>query len=140
MGSPCLTPEIRAEVKALWQAGNSSGVIAKKLGRTRNSIIGLVMRMKLPKRITKTASPLYHRPKAIPRVRKKRPKPLSKPPIFALEIIELGIPMIATRDNQCRYPLWAENGAPDFQVCGTVSVGVYCPQHLELCCTSRMAK
>ena len=137
---PTVSDADREQIKTLWAKGVSSGVIAASMGRTRSSVMGLVSRMKLPSRPTENTRPGYHWPTDTPRIRKKRPQPLPRPPVLPTEIITVGIPLISARDNQCRYPLWVDNGAPDFQVCGTVSVGVYCPKHFELCCTSRMAK
>ena len=62
MGRKPVNDEIRAQVKALWESGHSAGMIAKKLGRTKNSVIGLIFRMKLGPRPTDRAQPGYHWP------------------------------------------------------------------------------
>lgn len=109
MGSPLLTPEIRAQVKSLWEAGNSYGVIAKKLGRTRNVIIGLVTRMKLPKRPTNIVRPSYHSP---------RPKPKqAPPPPLSADPIAIGPLNTFPDTSSCRY-IAVDVSAGDWRCCG----------------------
>jgi GcrA cell cycle regulator len=117
-------PERVETLKQLWAEGLSASAIAKQIGGTRNAIIGKVHRLNLPRR--KPAAP---RP---PRVKREKPPRTNRDarrdrrlagvwrwahpadkiktvtiPAARTDIplpVSLGIPLLALRDEQCRYP------------------------------------
>lgn len=58
-----LTPEQKTEIKERWATGASGGEIAKALGLTRNSVIGIITRAGL-QRVNNPAAPGSRHPKA----------------------------------------------------------------------------
>lgn len=121
---PDLDP-VKEQIKALWQEGKSSGQIALIVGRTRNSVIGIVSRMNLP---TRTGLP---RVRTKPRYRAPTaPKPvLPPPPVDAPP--SLNLPMMELRAHHCQFPY----GDSDFRFCGhDRDLGsTYCSYHRALC-------
>lgn len=63
------TAEQDAQLRTLWESGDTTGEISRKLARSRNSVIGRAHRLNLPRR----ASPIIRsaggpRPKPVPRI------------------------------------------------------------------------
>lgn len=63
--------EIKKQIIEHWNAGDTSGEIAKRFHMTRNSVIGIVQRFKGPKRSNPATS--------YPRKRQLEQKPLQEP-------------------------------------------------------------
>lgn len=100
----------------LWNEGISATEIARKLGASKNAILGKVHRLGLPKR----KSPIKIKPVLAP-----EPGP--------------GIPLIEVNDKKCRWPLGGrEERATRF--CGDqVSFGKpFCPKHCGLAYTKKV--
>jgi hypothetical protein len=91
----------------LWAEGNSSSVIADIIGRSRNSVIGRLSRLR------KEGQPVEVRGKVLPPVRKPRvPKPKPTPvsanagkPTTTTLVGGLVKSLLNLRANQCRWPL-----------------------------------
>ena len=90
-----LSDETKIQVKALWETCNSAGVIADKLGMSRNSVVGLVHRngWKRPDGMgterSRDRKRYFHIPASKPLPPPKivadipEPEPLGKPNTFA---------------------------------------------------------
>jgi len=139
------TPDRIQQLIALWNEGLSTSEIGRRLGVTKNSVVGKVHRLGLKKR----ASPIRTGPSittkkprpASPKVQAKvdavaearaveaapaeaRPVPKKKPG----ELVR----MEALRPGMCNWPV-GEPGADDFHFCGekTVPEKPYCAEHCE---------
>ena len=141
------------KLKALYQDGLSFSLIAMQLRISRNSAIGKVHRLQLPKRaesakLSRTRE-IIRKPLE-PRKRRVRAKRQVKSEPKAPKHMERLDPIIASRDHlcldlrsgrivRCRYPTWSLDakhherlycGCPD----ASVSAGVaYCGFHTRLC-------
>ena len=124
------TEEQRAYVKARWATGKSAAIVAAEmftvfgLEMSRNALLGLVDRMKLPKR--PTTGPW----------RLNRRQPLSKPiPKPAPPRTDLSAPQPIGPAGDfpaaglCK---WLVKDLPDFQCCGQPQFGrgPYCEHHM----------
>ena len=103
----------------LWAEGLSAAEIGKKLDITKNSVVGKVHRLGLPKRQSpiKRASTTEAKPAAAP---KKKAKP-EEPKLITLATL---------KGSMCAWPE-GEPGTPEFQFCGKPSVASkpYCAEH-----------
>lgn len=121
-----------ALLKELWLDGVSASKIAARMGRTRNSILGIVHRAKdLPKRTTTIARSCAQRGFPPPR------KPVVDPgKIIPRDKLKPAEPPIYTRDlepHHCRFP-YDDPKAPDrggLRYCGLARSGAsqYCDSH-----------
>lgn len=125
-------------LKTMWSDGNSAGVIATELGFTRNSVIGKIHRLCLPKRLTTLSS---DRERMTPAERTQRhteymrgyrarkatePTPvcIDEPPAAPLHkrLLDLG-------PGDCRFPF----GEGPITFCGHPATdGSYCRAHHEV--------
>jgi len=98
-----------AELISLWNEGLPTSEIGRKLGTTKNAVVGKAHRMGLNKR----QSP----------IRKKAPKP-EEPKIIRLRELRAGM---------CAWP-FGEPGKPEFQFCGKPSIPSkpYCLEHCSM--------
>jgi GcrA cell cycle regulator len=113
----------------LWAEGNSSSVIADIIGRSRNSVIGRLSRLR------KEGQTVELRGKVMPPVRKPRavkPKPVPAPtetkkPTASTLVSGLVKSLLNLRANQCRWPL-------DDKFCDEVREDgrPYCAHHRKL--------
>ncbi len=123
-----LTPEsvaLREKIKDLWQIeGWSAGMIGRKLGVTRNVVIGHVQRMKLPSR-GNTGRRL---PPAGCIHAKTIPKPPPMPVLVEAPLEPLHVGMDDLGRHTCRWPY---GNAYPFTFCGhpTHKGGKYCAGH-----------
>ena len=151
------TPEEKIRIAELLRQGDSGGQIAEKLDFkiSRNAIIGLVHRdeelraigfANPPFRSTAT-KPKKDKPLLPGHNKENRftamvkggvikkpslPLPRSKAaPIVSASIQPVGVPMLEIAACQCRYPLWKDNGAPDYFMCGATTAleRFYCEGH-----------
>ncbi len=127
------TNELIHELTQLWDAGYSASHIGKRLGVSKNAVIGKAHRLKLPARPSpiraeRAVSPLRPPvPKTVPRPRPALevvPKPIAKP---------APAPRAARRRSggpSCLWPI-GDPGQPDFHFCGEPSVPgkPYCDSH-----------
>lgn len=100
------TPERIAALIALWNEDVSTSEIGRRLGITKNAVIGKVHRLGLTQR---------------------RPAPASKE--TALNVLR----MDALRPGMCSWPI-GEPGNPDFHFCGhpVVPGKPYCTAHCRM--------
>lgn len=100
------TPERTAALMALWNEDLSTSEIGRRLGITKNAVIGKVHRLGLPQR---------------------RPSP--KPRVEHLDVLRLD----ALRPGMCCWPI-GEPGEPSFHFCGeTIEPGrPYCARHCRI--------
>lgn len=116
MGSAPIPDELRERIKDLWLAGETSSSIAEKVGRTRNSCIGLVTRMNLPKRAQDVTQERVQQAKS--QHQKVRQEVLKKAPSvvdtemthepFRFEDGSL-VTLETLGNNMCRYPIGHED-------------------------------
>jgi hypothetical protein len=138
-----LTPEQKARILALWEAGETGGQIAAKMKVTRNTVAGILGRMRAagkvdyrikPKKPPKIVKEKFIRIKVKPPVEVIAPLPPLPTPAPGTPGIEI------TRLNlrTCRY-IVTGNGTPSSTLyCGgEVTRGAYCTYHGEMCYTGR---
>ena len=126
------TDERIAELTKLWSEGLSGGNISRQMGVSRCAIMGKVRRLNLvphndtPGWVRQPPTPHRSRSLAVtPRAAPMpQPAPLELPPSDPVKLVE-------TTSRHCRFPLWNENGWPDFPVCGRDKAegSVYCAAH-----------
>jgi hypothetical protein len=121
----------------------SAGEIARVLGKTRNAIIGMVSRMKLPKKRLVAAVKHHHARKRILKEMDRKPeaavvkKTRGPLPLWLTKSQEAGAPsgcgtmrLMDLKDKSCRYPYG--DHAP-FLFCGrTVAHGSWCEGHASV--------
>ena len=105
-------------LKKLWAKGASTAEIAKRLGLSKNSIIGKVHRLNLEVR----SSPI-------------KKKKVQKKIVHSQKKSKIGI--LDLKLNTCRWPI-GDPTDPDFHFCGenTVIGKPYCAKHCEQAYTS----
>ncbi len=129
-------------LRQLWLEGHSARVIGDRLGRTRNSVIGRVHRLRLAKRISTIGERKKPGPKKNPgafrksrarppelrvaRVKPPRPQEVPSPEARMISLMEL-------TPFTCKWPL-GHPGEPGFAFCGAVPFPnrVYCEHHARL--------
>jgi GcrA cell cycle regulator len=131
------TPDTIARLRALWDEGLSTAEIGRRLGTTKNAVVGKVHRLKLRSRPTpirrdgagQTRRPATRTPRGLPAevIGLRRSAPAERfvaPP--APRPVRLGT-------SPCCWPL-GEPGKPEFRFCGDPAVagGPYCPDHCGL--------
>jgi hypothetical protein len=119
--------------------GTSVSDIGRLLGKGKNSIAGRINRLKRLGLITESFPSPIHRPGDPPPY--PRPPPPTapravEPPMVALPVIPL-TPALAPlpMSGQCRYPLWADNTAPNHEYCRKPARlgSSYCPRCRGIC-------
>ena len=125
------TNELIHELTQLWDAGYSASHIGKRLGVSKNAVIGKAHRLKLPAR----PSPIRAE-RAVPRLRPPAPKVALKPRP-ALEVVPKPEPKPQPKPVRrraggpsCLWPI-GDPGDPAFHFCGEPSVPgkPYCDSH-----------
>jgi GcrA cell cycle regulator len=119
---------------ALAGDGWSSSQIAKKLGFTRNAIIGKVHRLglKLKNLVNGTVPhpPRKHRKKVVSESWALQSQPYNEPVVVAPPESEQPGPMTLLKltNGMCKWPI--NDGYPQFYFCGKpCALGPYCPEH-----------
>jgi len=117
------TPDRVKTLMALWSEGISTLEIGRRLGVTKNAVVGKVHRLGLPKR----QSPISATPRA-PREPLPEPVRLSAPPMP----IGKAISMEKLTHGMCSWPE-GEPGTDNFHFCGLPSVDgkPYCSAHCQ---------
>lgn len=119
--------------------GTSTANIGRLLGRGKNSVAGRINRLKRAGLITEVLPSPIHRPgdpAPYPRAAPPRPVQADVPPMVALPIIPLTpAPASLPLSGQCRYPLWADNMAPNHEYCRKPARlgSSYCPACRAIC-------
>lgn len=128
------TEERVETLKRLWAKGNSASEIALVLQVTRNTVIGKVQRLKLPKRLTTN----QRRPRAVNFSIANVKELAEKKSKFVFEEMCKGAPeplMVALEDlsdRSCRWPI-GDPRRDDFGFCGHPQEegSSYCPHHAD---------
>jgi GcrA cell cycle regulator len=120
-------PQVIARCRELWDQGDSTSAIARKLGTTKCSVVGKAHRLHFPPR----PSPIRERtgrPRAARRAEAQTLPPLPSAPKPAP--IAFRPPRIAS----CAFPI-DQPGFPKFRFCGEPSVPgkPYCLAHCRTC-------
>ncbi|MHA1597929.1 MAG: GcrA family cell cycle regulator [Alphaproteobacteria bacterium] len=117
------TPDHIKTLMALWAEGLPTLEIGRRLGITKNAVVGKVHRLGLPKR----QSPISSTPKArvarvpVAQIKSAPPRPSGK--IITMEMLTTGM---------CNWPD-GEPGQDDFRFCGeqVIEGKPYCQHHCE---------
>ena len=140
------------EIVRLWNKNKTSSHIAKAVGVTRNTVIGVISRMREKGLITR---PKLDNPKACglqnaANIRRKKigsavDKVVPMPRIFERELEDIpdeidkdGVTLMSLGRGQCRYPVGARGGEHLF--CGEArrdSDTSYCKEHHDKCHTRK---
>jgi GcrA cell cycle regulator len=139
------TEETIARLRALWDEGHSTAEIGRRMGITKNAVVGKAHRLNLPAR----PSPIRreaHAPRATPRrqptprpaqpaFRRPLPAPAPRPVVVAPTPISASggavirpFPRLTNRD--CCWPM-GDPGTPNFRFCTAEPLGgkPYCAEH-----------
>ena len=119
------TPDRVKTLMALWAEGISTLEIGRRLGVTKNAVVGKVHRLGLPKR----QSPINSSPRA-PRAAKPAEPTRAAPPPPSVPLSADMVKMEELTSGMCNWPE-GEPGAEDFRFCGQPSVEgkPYCAAH-----------
>jgi GcrA cell cycle regulator len=125
----------------MWANNYTSSQIAKELCLTRNTVMGMIYRMKLKGLV----DPLSHKVVAKPKPEPKRnPKPVVEkkgvstkrtPPIFIKPkpVGHVPLTLMQLKNSSCRYAV-NDGHASQFLFCGKPKEkGSYCMEHANLC-------
>ena len=133
------TEEAIAQLRALWKEGHSTAEIGRRMGVTKNAVVGKAHRPKLPP----PPPPTRRERGGEPRPRPPRPQrapahravvhlaaaaaPPSKPILRAVPTVPYG------RISPCCWPI-GEPGTRSFRFCdaGTLPSKPYCAEHAQL--------
>jgi len=144
------TAERIEELVSLWDAGHSACIIGKKLGISKNAVVGKAHRLKLPARpspIRKSTNTAPRRRAAIfakPLMEAAAPLPLTEAEIPAQTMTHAELrPTARTKaagggQQSCAWPI-GDPAKPDFHFCGAATAPgkPYCTQHCELAYVSK---
>ena len=137
--------ETIARIRALWAEGLSTAEIGRRMGITKNAVVGKAHRLNLPAR----PSPIRRVPGEKPAARRAAPKRAVGPTLPALDSVPRSQaasprpavvlrpvpaqPRPAGRVSSCCWPL-GEPGTPAFRFCGdpTMPAKPYCEEHVAL--------
>lgn len=137
--------ETIARIRALWAEGLSTAEIGRRMGISKNAVVGKAHRLSLPARpspIRRTPGEKKAQPRQVPRrlhgptlpalkSSKHAPPPPSRPAAVLRPVPAQPRPV--GRVSSCCWPL-GEPGTRDFRFCGdpTVPAKPYCEEHVAL--------
>ncbi len=139
------TEETISRIRALWSEGHSTAEIGRRMGISKNAVVGKAHRLQLParpspirrgsgeKRVSARATVRRVTGPTLPALQSvSRPAPLQPKPPVLLRAVSVQ-PRPAGRVSSCCWPL-GEPGKPDFRFCGdpTVPAKPYCDEHASL--------
>ena len=136
------TEETIAQLRALWLEGHSTAEIGRRMGITKNAVVGKAHRLKLssrPSPIRRERSPDQIRPRTVPRAQRATPEPRAqaepakpapapaRPTLRAIPTVTYG------RVSPCCWPI-GEPGTRAFRFCDadTLPAKPYCDEHAQL--------
>jgi GcrA cell cycle regulator len=127
-----------SKLKALFKKGISTAEIGKRLGFTKNAVVGKINRLKLNKGEERKSVP-----KKAPKIRPK-PEPKPKKPVDKKKsgsdakqkterIIQQSAALMSLRADQCRWPM-GDPDSDDFKFCGEKCFAgkPYCFEHCKV--------
>lgn len=143
------TAEAIETLRALWAEGHSTAEIGRRMGISKNAVVGKAHRLNLPARPSpirrdgeavartpaprRTLLPVVRQPAAPPVVRQPAPQPapvvrIAPPAPVAAAPVVRAFPRLSSRN--CCWPL-GEPGTKDFRFCdsGAIPGKPYCPEH-----------
>jgi hypothetical protein len=127
----------------MWKKGNSARDIAAAVGKTRNSIMGLIYRLRSKGLVGYRVEPVVkQKARPMPKNKVSRPPKMKKAPIPKVKPLKDSqpIPFYKLEHFNCRYIV--SDGMPkDFLFCGKVVLSApYCTDHRALCYTRDQAR
>lgn len=131
------TPERIDELTQLWNSGHSASAIGKRLGVSKNAVVGKAHRLNLPARpspIRREAKPSQPPRKRSPALAEPTPTPVAP---AAVREEPARPPLIRRREQpagrQCQWPI-GDPAKSDFHFCGKpASAGKpYCSDHCSV--------
>lgn len=133
------TEETIARLRALWAEGHSTAEIGRRMGISKNAVVGKAHRLQLSARPSpiRRGSDAPRRPAP---VRRPEPRPPSEPPQAALadrpappQLRALQPPRSGARTMPCCWPI-GEPGSPGFRFCDEPAIAgkPYCEAHAQL--------
>ena len=121
-----MTEEKRQQIAAMWQEGIAASKIGDKIGASRNSVIGVVHRLR--------ASGVDLSRHSENRIIKKKIKKV-EPVILKRTVVDLpeSITLLELKYMSCRYII-SEEAAATVLYCGKhIDKASYCKDHYKLC-------
>jgi GcrA cell cycle regulator len=145
------TTEAIERLKALWAEGHSTAEIGRRMGISKNAVVGKAHRLTLPARPSPIRRDAAPRPAPVPRAPRPSPAPLQRlvsPPVLrqpappapppvpaAAPLMRSFTPAARTRPGarSCCWPL-GEPGTQGFRFCGgdPMAGKPYCAEHAAL--------
>lgn len=135
--------ETIARIRALWAEGHSTAEIGRRMGVSKNAVVGKAHRLNLPARPSpiRRGTGEKRAPRAVvrrvtgptlPALQSVERAQISKPAIVALRPVQVQ-PRPAGRVSSCCWPL-GEPGTAEFRFCGdpTVPAKPYCETHVAV--------
>ena len=134
--------ETIARIRALWAEGHTTAEIGRRMGISKNAVVGKAHRLNLPAR----PSPIRRTPgekRSAPRQTVRRVTGPTLPMLASMERQPLKAPVVLRpvpvqprpvgRVSSCCWPL-GEPGTPEFHFCGdpTVPAKPYCEEHVAV--------
>jgi GcrA cell cycle regulator len=142
-----------ARLRALWAEGHSTAEIGRRLGISKNAVVGKAHRLTLPprpspsrrgatapaptplRRMTGSSLPPLPaaRPAEAPAVPRRRPMPPAAPSLAVVRPAPVAAPARASRLTACCWPI-GEPGTSSFRFCddGALPGKPYCAAHAQL--------
>ena len=138
------TRELIARLRALWNEGHSAVEIGRRMGLSKNAVVGKAHRLDLPPRRRsirrgghepRAPEPRrVHGPASPPRSTASGPTPASREaPARPAISATLACPTLDPSGRPCCWPI-GEPGRPGFRFCGrgAATGKPYCPEHVAL--------
>lgn len=140
--------ETIARLRVLWDEGHSTAEIGRKLGVTKNAVVGKAHRLELPARPSpiRQSSDEARSPRRTERRRPPAPPSLPSLPLRSLAVASAppqpaatvlrAVPSLvrpATRTSSCCWPI-GEPGTREFRFCSEAAVTgkPYCAEHVAV--------
>ena len=137
------TDETIARIRALWAEGHSTAEIGRRMGISKNAVVGKAHRLSLPARPSpirrgtgekRAPRPMVRRVTGptLPALQSVERQAASKPALVVLRPVAVQ-PRPAGRVSSCCWPL-GEPGTSEFRFCGdpTVPAKPYCDEHAAI--------